>query len=696
MIPITTVRGPKWKIKQYIPVSKVRDEGKKKNPYVTRSGREAIKKKHTKWQKYKHCKTAANYEVYKTARNLVITELRKGKYLYEKDLAAKIKTDNKLFWGYVRSKSKTKSTVNKLMNEEGKVSESNHETACILNKFFASVFEKEGDDELPEFAERNYRQPLESLLITEEQVSKAIDHIKASKSQGPDNIHPKLIKETKSAIKKPLKILFTKSLEEEKIPAIWKKANVTAIFKKGEKSKAENYRPISLTSVPGKLMERLVKNAIVEHMTTNNLFSEAQHGFLKGKSCVTQLLEYLEDITEAMDNGNDVDVIYLDFCKAFDKIPHRRLIKKLEKYGIKGKVLNWIRDFLSERQQRVFIKGSSSTWTDIASGVPQGSVLGTTLFLVYINDLPEAIEGLVKIFADDTKVYRAIESTETPELLQNDVSKSEYWGGEWKMFYNTEKCHHVHIGENTEASKYEMGSGDNRNTIKRVESEKDLGVFIDEKLNFRDHITKKVNIANRNLGIIFRSFTYMDKEMFLNLYKSMVRPHIEYATQVWSPQYKKDKITLENVQRRATRLVKSIKHLSYSERLKTLGLPTLEYRRERADMIQVYKILHDIDKADRERLFQMAAYTSTRGHPLKLFKKRCRLNLRKNYFSQRVIDQWNRLPTNLVTAPSLNAFKSRLNKFWKDHPFKFRAACYLTEDEARQGKQPRKASEEAT
>ena len=223
-----------------------------------------------------------------------------------------------------------------------------------------------------------------------------------------------------------------------------------------------------------------------------------------------------------------------------------------------------------------------------------------------------------------------------------------------------------------------MGSGDNRNTIKSVESEKDLGVFIDEKLNFRDHITKKVNIANRNLGIIFRSFTYMDKEMFLNLYKSMVRPHIEYTTQVWSPQYKRDKITLE----RATRLVKCIKHLSYSERLKALGLPTLEYRRERADMIQVYKILHDIDKADSEKLFQMAAYTSTRGHPLKLFKKRCRLNLRKNYFSQRVIDQWNGLPINLVTAPSLNAFKSRLNKFWKDHPFKFRAACYLTEDEA--------------
>ena len=181
-------------------------------------------------------------------------------------------------------------------------------------------------------------------------------------------------------------------------------------------------------------MERLVKNAIVQHMTTNNLFSEAQHGFLKGKSCVTQLLEYLEDITEAMDNGNDVDVIYLDFCKPFDKIPHRMLLNKLEKYGIKGKVLNWMKEFLSVRQQRGFIKRSSSTWTDIASGVPQGSFLGTTLFLVYINDLPEAIDGLVKIFADDMKVYQAIESADTPELLQNDVGKSEYWGVNGKCF----------------------------------------------------------------------------------------------------------------------------------------------------------------------------------------------------------------------------------------------------------------------
>ena len=221
----------------------------------------------------------------------------------------------------------------------------------------------------------------------------------------------------------------------------------------------------------------------------------------------------------------------------------------------------------------------------------------------------------------------------------------------WDMIFNNKKCHHMRVGENSEVIKYQMGSLESRIEIQRVTSEKDLGVIIDEKLKFREHIVQKANTANRNLGTIFRTFTYMDKELFLSLYKSMVRPHLEYATQVLSPQYKKDKIILENVQRRATRLVKCVQHLPYHERLRSLRLPSLEYRRERADMVQVYKVLHNIDKVDKDKLFQMATYSATRGHSLKLFKRRNRLNVRANYFSQRVIDQWNAFPESIVLHP---------------------------------------------
>ena len=189
-------------------MSKVWDGRHKNNPYVTISGLEAIKKKHTRWLKCQYCKTPKNYTKYKQARNLVTAELRRGKYNYEKNLAARIKDENKLFWGYVRSKCKAKSTVSKLVNAEGNLSESNQETADILNKCFANVFEIEGNGDLPTFEKRNYNQPLDNVIITEESVSKAIDRLNSSKSQGPDNIHPKLLKETKMIIKRPLKIIF--------------------------------------------------------------------------------------------------------------------------------------------------------------------------------------------------------------------------------------------------------------------------------------------------------------------------------------------------------------------------------------------------------------------------------------------------------------------------------------------------------
>ena len=294
----------------------------------------------------------------------------------------------------------------------------------------------------------------------------------------------------------------------------------------------------------------------------------------------------------------------------------------------------------------------------MTSGISQGSVLGPTLFLVFINDLPDVTEVLIELFADDAKIYAAVSNQAAENRVQTSLNKAFDWAEIWQMLFNIIKYYHVHIGNHNNDTKYTMTSKDQVTELERVGQEKDLGVITDQKLTYRDHINSKVNSASKNLGIIFRTFTFIDEEMFLNLYKSIVRPHLEYATPVLSPFYKKDKIILEKVQRRVTRLVNSCKNLSYQQRLCKLGLPTLEYRRERVDLIQAYKIIHEIDDIDKGKLFTRAQYTATRGHSHKLHKKRSRLNLSANIFSNRVVNSWNELPDMLLQHPPSTSLKA--------------------------------------
>ena len=300
-------------------------------------------------------------------------------------------------------------------------------------------------------------------------------------------------------------------------------------------------------------------------------------------------------------SNEDVDIIYLDFAKAFDKVPHKRLLKNLWGYGIREKVHIWIKEFLTDRSQKVVIEGKSSDSANISSGIPQGGVLGPILFLIFINDLPGVILSFIKLFADDAKLFGRVNIIMQGLTVQVSLDNSVDWAKLWKMNYHFKKCKHLHVGNHDLNIEYTMQTETGEIKVKKVQSEKDLGVIFDQKLKFTEYINSKVNKANRNVGLIFRTFTFMDKDMFLNLYKSVVRPHLEYASTIWYPMYKKDKILIQNVQRGATRLLKCIKHLPYEERLITLGLPSLEYRRDRADLIQVYKIMHGIDKNDKDQ-----------------------------------------------------------------------------------------------
>ena len=240
------------------------------------------------------------------------------------------------------------------------------------------------------------------------------------------------------------------------VPMDWKTANITALFKKGSKSDANNYRPVSLTSQIGKIMERIIKKELVSFLEENNLLFDSQHGFRRNRSCLTNLLEFMQGIANSLDKGNPTDVIYLDFQKAFDKVPHRRLLYKLKDIGIEGRLLAWIEDWLSNRRQRVVLNGRCSRWEEVTSGVPQGSVLGPILFIIFINDLDERILNKLLKFADDTKLIGEVNCMEKRNELQQDLDKLIDWSILWQMSFNIEKCKVMHFGHGNKEYKYLM------------------------------------------------------------------------------------------------------------------------------------------------------------------------------------------------------------------------------------------------
>ena len=505
-------------------------------------------------------------------------------------------------------------------------------------------------------------QPLESIDITEANMNKKLRDLLPNKTPGPDGWHPRVLKETAAALAKPLHILFQKSLETGELPPAWKEGHITPIHKKGSKRTPGNFRPVSLTSIFSKVIESLIRDNIVNHMMTNDLFADEQHGFVPGRSCVTQLLVVLEEWTAYVEDRVNVDAIYLDFSKAFDSVPHERLLIKLAAYGIRGNILHWIRQFLSNRKQRVVINGQKSTWADVASGIPQGSVLGPILFVIFINDLPSVLQSTARIFADDTKVYRPLITPADTLILQNDIANLLEWSKTWQLSFNESKCKILHLGTTNQKQDYYM----NGTTLESMEKERDLGIIIDNRLKFHEHAAATISKANQILAVIKKTFISLDSLTLPLLYKSLVRPHIEYGNSIWGPHYLLDAKAVERVQRRATKLVKTMKDLPYTDRLKYLNIPSLYYRRRRGDMIQVYKILYNIDRINSNKFFQVIANRSTRGHHLKLFKPFSSKDCRRKFFSQRVVEDWNSLPAEVVSAKSLNSFKNILDIHWQN------------------------------
>jgi len=529
-----------------------------------------------------------------------------------------------------------------------------------LNNYFSSVFTRENTLNLPPCGGQpdEDRGRLDDILITEELVMAKLKRLRADKATGADDISPRLLTEIKEDICHPLTIIFQKSLRSGEVPHDWKLANVSPIYKKDKHSEPSNYRPISLTSQICKLFESLIRDSIVDHLESNKLIGDSQHGFRRGRSCLTNLLTFLDTVTRLVDEGKNLDIIYLDFAKAFDKVPHQRLLIKLRDIGISGHLLSWISAWLSDRQQRVVIRGRHSSWKQVFSGVPQGSVLGPVLFLIFINDIDEGLFSHILKFADDTKIFNTVMSKADHDILQNDLASLEAWSQKWQMEFNATKCKVMHVGKSNLQLTYEM----NCHSLATTKEEKDLGVMITDSLKSGVNCQVVYNKANRVLGMMRRTISYKSTDILLPLYKTLVRPLVEYCVPAWSPHYSKDKILLEKIQHRFTRMVPGLKNLDYATRLDKLRLWSLEERRNRADLIELFKMFKGLTKVRVEELFERSLNSKTRGHSLKLKKQHCRTDLRKFFFSERVVDRWNLLDEHAVSATTVNSFKNRLQR----------------------------------
>ena len=636
-------------------------------PWLNSIIKRKIRSRKRHYRKAKRTNNQSDWRRFRTIRNEVTSLIRSSKKAYYNSLSTKLKSElsSRDWWKTLKSfiGLKSKPSIPPLVFKDSIIFDE-YGKANLLNIYFkeqASI-----DDS---FA------PVPSLPISSNSlhlptfspsdVEDILKTLQVNKASGPDGVSNRVLKELSHELSIPLCELFTRSLYSCQFPVSWKRANVCAIYKKDDPSLPSNYRPVSLLSNISKVFERLIFKCVHNYLVDTRFFTPFQSGFTPNDSTTNQLLYIYDTFCKALDEGKEVRAVFFDISKAFDRVWHAGLLAKLKSAGLSESFVAWFSGYLSNREQRVVIPGATSSWASITAGVPQGSILGPLLFLIYINDIVKQVDSHIRLFADDTSLFIKVDGiSSTAETLNSDINKISLWAKSWLVSFNPSKTESVIFSRkssNTDHPPLTM----NEEIISEFSSHKHLGVILTKDCSWHSHIDSIKEKAWKRISVMRKLKFQLDRSSLENIYLSFIRPILEFSDVIWDNCSYGQKQELEKIQHEAARIVTGCTQLvSLTSLYHELGWSTLESRRKLHKLILFYKMINNLvpsylSSLVTPRIGETSRYLLRNSNNMQNVFARTQLYY--NSFLPSTVRAWNELPDNVRSLPSLNLFKKAIN-----------------------------------
>ena len=648
-------------------------------PWLNSKIKKMIRKRKRLFNKFKSTRDDFDFQNYKHFRNKVTQEIRKSKKEQIDRLADNLKNNTNAprdWWKTLKTFIKPSQRVLiPPLEKDGCIYSDSKDKADIFNTFFANQSSLDDSNaSLPDITPVP-QSVIEPFTFTPTEVESVLKSLKTGKAAGPDAVNNRLLIELAQPLASPLCDLFNYSLFSGKVPDIWKIANATPIHKKNDPNDVSNYRPISLLSTIGKVIEKLVHKHVFNFFRDNKILTALQSGFVEGDSTVNQLVDIYNTFCKAFDDGKEVRAIFFDISKAFDRVWHQGLLYKLQTVGITGSLLLWFTDYLHNRKQRVVLPGGISDWTTISAGVPQGSILGPLLFLIYINDIVEDINSFIRLFADDTSLYVIVENPfVSAEILNSDIAKVHAWATKWLVTFNPLKTEEMIFSRKLNKPQHPPIHM-NQQPIVQVSSHKHLGLTFSEDLSWHEHFEYIKSRAWGRINIMRKLKFQLDRRSLQIIYFSFVRPLLEYADVVWDNCFQYEANELEKIQNEAARIVTgATKLVSINKLMNETGWESLSTRRKKHKLTLFYKMNNGLCPNYLTSLIPQTVGNNTTyslRNASNIQTIHAKSQLYYNSFLPSVIRDWNELPMDTRNASSLNSFKHKLNTNIKVPPVYF-------------------------